>query len=481
MDDKYIEDLMNRNWKVMQDRLAYEMPGERRKNRTFWWLFAGMFLMLFCIGIYYVTPLSESTQVPEPQNSSHVPTSASVIGQVPERTLPDLPSSSIINAQSQTQHSNEKMIPVSDQYVPNFIQHKSSQKYEGPSLPDTENSFISQNKKDTTLIADNKHTDLELFRNNDVTTSSSNQSTIHSIIEDTPSQEDINQSEDILPKQISAVSVLPERKFEIANKMTPILPALSVAGKNYSWTYGIYGSAFFIKTNKPVAYSGGIWTSKLLSEKLFIQGLITYQSYNSYLRVHQINQPLVNSSHLNAPVSSTGSLFDVSSTALKSLNRSEVNTINESILSSSLSKLNYLKLQCLLGYNIFKNTTILSGAGIQYRISEKYTLNTQTSNIYAHIVNSPLNADVLERGNSLLRTWIPVVSLGLEYRINKGLSARLLTNLSDIQNSYNYLSQFELANPTATSPVNLTKVVLGNKPNNGNVTVEVGLRWTIKK
>ena len=466
MEDKDIQILMNQSWSKMAVKLDQKIPVNKRKNRWILWIF--LFLSVPTIGglcTYWIDEINLN-------NGNIIDLKNNV---KPNTTTRHSNPNDIVSLKT----TSHLLSPVSQEntaikYGTNLVSEQTA-KYKNNKKLNFHEENIALKKE--MLSTENKISQTHLINNtNDITPSVGKRSDEHLTKEIL-----YNGNENNVRKNISLNFLTSNVSLSRANK--PItLPEIKVFEKQkLSYlTMGVVGTANFNGFRKPIFYSAGIFVQKVINNNFFVEGSLSFKSYNRYItflqndgQSNKINKDM---DLLSMPGNLGNSIYFKNT---NSLNYNQITIANESILSNTLESVSYISSSMKVGYRLNSTMSIVSGFGLERFIGATYTLNNPSTSLFRTINKAELTKDNLQNGNELIRKWIPTGQLGIEFQVTKSMSVSSVLNFGRLE--YKSVINGEI-NITANSAITtLDKSLIDFKtPEKGNLSLELGMRYRLK-
>ena len=446
MENDQFSSLMESNWRRMETMLNKELPVRKQKRNYLFlfWILTGFFL--FMISTYYVLKLSSYSDI-----KTYVDQKGFVKSKQTNNHY-----TAWLNCDTST---HKDMVPNSE--ISNIITiEPKADKYDKTRLS---NKIFFGNRKshDFNIEKERQMVEIESGQNMNLATSSRSKG-----------RSNVTLAEQ-LPKKYIFIS-RDNQMYKIDKSPIP----LTMNDNTQKWQLGVKSNVMFNTFNAPNQYFAGIYSQRLLSQRVYLEGHLGLKIFDKYTKFLQTeNTSLSNANDVQESIiPGSNNIFGLDSKTLKT---NEINTINESIITSTLNSAAYMDANLSLYYKL--NNRLAVGAGITTLrfLYSSFTPDESSAKIYHAFNNTLLDKNKLVIANDLIKKWLFNYNFDLNFNLNSKFVVYTSVAYGNLANR-----NIDAESINITTNASNAGVILSNsdlkRPENGHINVGFGIKYRLK-
>lgn len=307
----------------------------------------------------------------------------------------------------------------------------------------------------------------------------------------------LNKKEDIKSDAIKkegkyAISNLPvDMKFPLSSSVADIIQVAPIKIlKDNKIQYGLKTSVAFTGAKAPGGIKIGGYAQKNINRRWYSEFSLQYQKYFQYQVIHHNGQSINSILYQNAQVTASSPSGRAVSSAFinnsKTLTFNQLDFVDETILSSSVNSLHLINADINVGYRILSKWNLIGGLGISRRIHTTYELNETNIALFNSYNNNLLEKSQLQSGNQLIRKWIYLGSVGVEYNATEKISLRSFVVYTPVLFNSQLFSRTSKDQNNSSLSFEVLSITKDNNsanlliPDQGKVSFELGFLYKLK-
>lgn len=450
MENDQFSSLMESNWRRMETMLNKELPVRKQKRNYLFlfWILTGFFL--FMISAYYVLKLSSYSDtktyvdqkgfVKSKQTNNHYTAWLNCDTLTHKDMVPNSEISHIIIIE-----------PKADKYDKTRLSNKNEPKI----------FFGNRQSHDFNIEKERQMVEIESGQNMNLTTPSRSK----------------GKSNVTLAEQLSKKYIFISRDNQMYKIDKSPIP-LAMNDNTQKWQLGVKSNVMFNTFNAPNQYFAGIYSQRLLSQRVYLEGHLGLKIFDKYTKFLQTeNTPLSDANDVQESIiPGSNNIFGLDSKTLKT---NEINTINESIITSTLNSAAYMDANLSLYYKL--NNRLAVGAGITTLrfLYSSFTPDESSAKIYHAFNNTLLDKNKLVLANDLIKKWLFNYNFDLNFNINNTLVVYSSVTYGNLANRNVYAESLDITANPSNAGVSLSNSDL-KRPENGHINVGFGIKYRLK-